>query len=127
VRALLAGELARGATLFLNSHLLAETERICGRIGVLVDGRVAREGPLAELCAPRQRWVARFAAGADPAALRAAGFAGEGDAWAFEGAGPQELNRALDAARASGALVVDLARAAKDLEQVLAEAVGRAA
>jgi ABC-2 type transport system ATP-binding protein len=127
VRALLAGELARGATLLLNSHLLAETERICGRIGVLVDGRVAREGPLAQLCAPRQRWVARFAPGADPAALSAAGFVSEGDAWAFDGAGPEELNRALDAARASGALVVDLARPSQDLEKVLAEAVERAA
>jgi ABC-2 type transport system ATP-binding protein len=130
VRALLAEEVARGATVFLNSHLLAETERVCTRIGVLARGRIVREGPLEALCAPGAAWAAwtaRFAPGAE-AALRAAGFApAEAGAWSFEAGGPEALNRALDAARAGGAVLLELQRTSRDLEDVLAEAVGRAA
>ncbi len=45
IRQLLAAELSRGATLFINSHLLSETERICTRIGILSRGRLVRSGP----------------------------------------------------------------------------------
>jgi ABC-2 type transport system ATP-binding protein len=130
VRGLLQRALARGATLLLNSHLLAETERVCGRIGVLVDGRIAREGALDGLAAA-SAWRVRFAdapeAGPAAAALRAAGFtAGEGGRWRLEGDAAR-LNAALDAARAAGALVVEVARDGQDLEAVLAAAVeGRA-
>ncbi len=124
VRELLAREVARGATLFLNSHLLAETERVCGRIGILVDGRIVREGPLGELREGTRRWRVRFDAGAPAAALAAAGFLpGAADGLlTFEGEAPA-LNAALDRARAAGALVVALSRDAKDLEQVLADAM----
>ena len=63
IRQLLAAELARGATLFINSHLLSETERICTRIGILSRGRLVRSGPLEALTAVQQRWRVRFAAG----------------------------------------------------------------
>ena len=142
VRALLQRALARGATLLLNSHLLAETERVCGRIGVLVGGRIVREGPLDELggwgglageaAAPgaqpgagpaAPRWRVRFAEGAPAAALAAAGFTrGDGGAWRLGGQ-PAALNGALDAARAAGALILEVAREGTDLEAVLAAAV----
>jgi ABC-2 type transport system ATP-binding protein len=123
VRGILARALGRGATLLLNSHLLAETERICGRIGVLVGGRVVREGPLAELTAAAERWRIRFAPGAPLAALGDAGFLpGTDGAHLFTGP-PEALNFALDRARAAGALVVELSREAKDLEEVLTDAV----
>jgi len=35
---------SNGVTVFLSSHLLAEVERVCTRIGVLVDGTLVREG-----------------------------------------------------------------------------------
>ncbi|MFP2913479.1 ABC transporter ATP-binding protein, partial [Pyxidicoccus sp. 3LFB2] len=46
VRRILLDEVKRGTTLFLNSHLLAETERVCDRVAILADGRVVREGRL---------------------------------------------------------------------------------
>jgi ABC-2 type transport system ATP-binding protein len=123
VRALLARRLAAGATLLLNSHLLAETERICGRIGVLVQGRIVREGPLEALTAPGAAWSVRFASGAPEAALVAAGFApAAAGRWAFAGE-PPALNAALDRARAAGALLLELSQDGKDLEAVLAEAM----
>ncbi|BDG03762.1 ABC transporter ATP-binding protein [Anaeromyxobacter oryzae] len=123
VRALLARRLAAGATLFLNSHLLAETERICGRIGILVEGRLAREGPLEALTATSAEWLVRFEGDAPAPALAEAGFTAGGDGrWRFAGE-PEPLNAALDRARAAGALVVELQADGKDLEVVLAEAL----
>jgi ABC-2 type transport system ATP-binding protein len=124
VRGLLGRLLSRGATVFLNSHLLSETERICGRVGVLVGGRIVREGPLEELLAASPRWQVRFAEGAPAEALTAAGFrAEEGGVYRHDAADPAALNVALDAARAAGALVVEVGREQRELEQVLADAV----
>ncbi len=39
----------RGATVFLNSHLLSEVEQVCDRLVILDHGRVVRAGPLADL------------------------------------------------------------------------------
>jgi ABC-2 type transport system ATP-binding protein len=123
VRALLARRLAAGATLLLNSHLLAETERICGRIGILVQGRIVREGPLDTLTAPGAAWTVRFGPGAPEAALAEAGFApAPGGRWGFAGE-PPALNAALDRARAAGALLLELSQDGKDLEAVLADAM----
>ena len=123
VRALLQRALARGATLLLNSHLLAETERVCGRIGVLVEGRVVRQGPLESLALPGASWRVRFAAGAAAEPLAAAGFTpGDGGCLRLSG-DVAALNAALDAARAAGALVIEVAAEGQDLEAVLAAAV----
>jgi ABC-2 type transport system ATP-binding protein len=125
VRALLARRLAAGATLFLNSHLLSETERICDRLGVLVRGRVVREGRIDELTAATRGYAARFAPGTPAGALRAAGFTeSEGGVQRIEAETPEALNAALDRARAAGALLLELGREGKDLEAVLVEAMG---
>jgi ABC-2 type transport system ATP-binding protein len=42
----------RGATVFLNSHLLSEIEMTCDRVAILDRGRLVRQGPLEELLAP---------------------------------------------------------------------------
>jgi ABC-2 type transport system ATP-binding protein len=126
IRNILAEELRRGATLFLNSHLLAETERLCTHVGILSAGRIVRGGPIGELCRVEGRWRARFAPSSPVPALEAAGFRPGGDEWIFDGAHPALLNGALDRARAAGALLVGLRPDERDLEDVLAESLGRA-
>jgi ABC-2 type transport system ATP-binding protein len=124
VREILKEELARGATLFVNSHLLAETERVCHRIAILVSGRIAREGRLDALTRPADRWLVRFAAGADAEAVKGSGLLFvAGDTWRFEGADAKALNEALDRARAAGALIVEVSRETQSLEEVLSETV----
>ncbi|HEY6006519.1 MAG TPA: ABC transporter ATP-binding protein [Anaeromyxobacter sp.] len=125
VRNLLARELARGATLFLNSHLLSETERVCTRIGILVGGRIVREGALDAMRESTSRWAVRFDGNAQAQPLAAAGFspAARGEGWTFDGE-PPALNEALERARRSGALLVELSRESRDLEAVLQDAVG---
>jgi ABC-2 type transport system ATP-binding protein len=125
VRGILARALARGATLLLNSHLLDETERICERIGILVAGRIVMEGPLDALTAGAGAWRVRFAEGAPAAALEQAGFTRvDATTWLFPDGRPAALNEALGSARAAGALVVELTRDVRELEQVLADAMG---
>jgi ABC-2 type transport system ATP-binding protein len=36
-------------TIFLSSHLLDQVQRICDRIGIMIQGRLVAAGPLAEL------------------------------------------------------------------------------
>jgi ABC-2 type transport system ATP-binding protein len=129
IRQLLTGELSRGATLFINSHLLSETERICTRIGILSRGRLVRSGPLEVLTAVQQRWRVRFADGQPaPEALLALGFEpAEGGGWEIAAIDAPALNHALDGARAAGALLVELERASRDLEDVLTEALAAGA
>ena len=126
IRKLLAEERARGATLFLNSHLLSETERVCDRIGILAGGRLVREGALTELCGSETAFRARFANGFDPRVIGAIGFAATDEPGVFrvEAADPAALNDKLDAARRAGALLVELSRDLRDLEDVLADALG---
>ena len=130
IRQLLAAELARGATLFINSHLLSETERICTRIGILSRGRLVRSGPLEVLTRVQQRWRVRFAPERPlpTEALVALGFEpAEGGRWEIAAADAVALNRALDGARAAGLLLVELERASRDLEDVLTEALAAGA
>ncbi|AFE10748.1 ABC transporter ATP-binding protein [Corallococcus coralloides DSM 2259] len=149
VRRILQEEVQKGVTLFLNSHLLAETERVCDRVAILADGRVLREGRLEELAKAGARWRVRFAPGADRAALTAAGFMAVADparggrtgaapggdvapmgggredgVYSVDAADVAVLNAALDKARASGALLMELKREGADLEAVLVGAVG---
>ena len=127
VRRLLAEERRRGATIFLNSHLLAETERICDRVAILAKGKLVREGPLEVLCGSASRWRVRFAPGADPAALAVLGFGASGDHFVFEAPDAGALNAGLDAARRAGAVLTELAQDRRELEEVLAAAIAPAA
>jgi ABC-2 type transport system ATP-binding protein len=45
----------RGITVLLSSHLLAQAQQICDRVGILASGVLVREGPLAELISVQNR------------------------------------------------------------------------
>ncbi len=49
VRAIIAALRERGTTVFLNSHLLGEVERVCDRVAIVDRGRVVAEVGMAEL------------------------------------------------------------------------------
>ncbi len=63
VYALIADRSSRGRTVFLSSHVLSEVERVCGRVAVLREGRLALLASMGDLraLAPR-RVTVRFAA-----------------------------------------------------------------
>jgi ABC-2 type transport system ATP-binding protein len=45
MRELMRGLADRGTTIFVSSHLLAEVEAMCDRVGVMAQGRLVAEGP----------------------------------------------------------------------------------
>jgi ABC-2 type transport system ATP-binding protein len=49
MRALILRLKSAGVSLCLNSHQIAEVERICDRAGIMADGRLVAEGSIAEL------------------------------------------------------------------------------
>ena len=57
VRELLLQARKAGKTVFLSSHLLSEVEQICDRLAIVIKGRVARVGTLAELLEAQDRFV----------------------------------------------------------------------
>jgi ABC-2 type transport system ATP-binding protein len=122
VRALLIEEKNRGATILLNSHLLAETERVCDRIGILDHGELKLEGSLDEVRRASSRWFVRVAEDSNSAAVEAAGLVREGNGWAFSGP-VEQLNQAIDRLRAAGVTLTELVPATRDLEAVLTETI----
>ncbi len=53
----------RGATIFINSHLLGEVELICNRVAILQRGEIIRIGSVAELTREANRFVLGLAPG----------------------------------------------------------------
>ena len=47
---------SRGASVFLNSHLLSELEMVCDRVAIMVQGNVAAHGTIDELTADSRRY-----------------------------------------------------------------------
>ncbi|MFZ9885854.1 MAG: ABC transporter ATP-binding protein, partial [Myxococcota bacterium] len=122
----------QGVTVFLNSHLLHETERLCDHVAIMQGGRVVRAGATEALrneSAFRVRFCARE--GLDEAAARH-GFlpdedaraTGQLDRFRLEGADVEVFSRRLAAALAAGLLVVEAQPAMRDLESLLRETIG---
>jgi len=112
VRDLLQALAADGVTLFLNSHLLSEVERLCNRVAILDRGEVRAQGLLTELLTEKETIDVRFSLPptADPAAF--GGAAIEGGLWRTTVADTAALaDLAGRVARAGGS--VTLARAAR--------------
>lgn len=125
VRRILVEERERGATVVLNSHLVAETERIADRVAILSAGRVLREGSLTELVRPASTWRVRFAGTPDPQTLGELGFtAGSGGAYSLQAADPEALNQILEQARARGLWLIELSAEGQGLEDELVRLLG---
>ncbi len=107
VRALVRSLAAQvDVTIFLSSHLLAEVEAVCNRVGILTRGRLRAEGDVGSLIAESQKAVRSVEIGAtDPDALLAAAEAIEG--LEADGRTPQGRHR-FAVSRAVPELVADL-------------------
>lgn len=128
VRHLVAGLAAEGTTVFVSSHLLAEVEQLCDHIGVMREGRLVAQGPLAELEGLRaQRFRLQTA---DVAAARGvlsglgvqdASEATDGLAGSLSGVEPERIVRALVEA---GVAVRGFAVVRPTLEEAFVELTG---
>lgn len=111
-----------GTTVFLSSHLLAEVEQLCSRVGVLDRGRLVLQDELATLTAPTGSTVVQTPA---PDRVRAAldGRVSsiDGERVIVRGSDPAEVNALLVGA---GIPVTGLALERPTLEEVVLAAAG---
>jgi ABC-2 type transport system ATP-binding protein len=122
VRDLLLDLHRSGTTVFLSSHLLAEVEQLCSRVGVLDRGRLVLQDELARLTAPTGATVVQTPA---PERVRAA-LDGrvtsiDGELVLVRGDDPAEVNALLVRA---GVPVTGLALHRPSLEEVVLAAAG---
>jgi ABC-2 type transport system ATP-binding protein len=134
VRRVLREEIARGRTVFLNSHLLSETERVCTRVAILHKGRVVREEAIGDLRESTGSTAVVLQTPLSEEALRTVGARAapslQGKITESAGAtvlvdhdGLEALNAALDRLRAQGALIGEVRRVRPDLEATFEAAV----
>jgi len=122
IRDLLAEEAGKGRAILVNSHLLSEVERICGRVAVLREGSVAAQGRIEDLTAATSRYKL-VASGVDDALLsdlRGTGASidrvnGHFDLTARD---LEHLNALVDRLRARGAQLQELTPVRSSLEDV---------
>lgn len=142
VRQILLELKARGATVFLNSHLLSELEMVCDRVAILLAGAIARQGAVEELtrgsdacrvtfagdAAPLREALGRLGARLDGAAPDRA--ASGGAAVTIAGADAGRLNAVIDLLRSRGLLIESVVPQRASLEDIfvqVAEAGGASA
>jgi ABC-2 type transport system ATP-binding protein len=122
VRGLLLDLHRGGTTIFLSSHLLAEVEQLCSRVGVLDRGRLVLQDDVATLTAPTGSTVVRTPTpGRVRAVLDGRVTSVVGDRVVVRGADPAEVNARLVTA---GVAVTGLALERPTLEQVVLAAAG---
>jgi ABC-2 type transport system ATP-binding protein len=125
IRQLLLKLHAAGTTIFLSSHLLAEVEQLCTRVGVLDRGRLVVQAQLTELQAPTGRIVLRT-----PDLPAAAALLGDrvaelrDDQLVVTGTDPAGLNGWLVQ---HGIRITELAIQRRSLEQAVLELTGPSA
>lgn len=127
IRQILQALEARGVTIFINSHQLAEVELFCRDVAILHKGKVALAGPVKELTGSKGF---RVTARGIPESLRAelspqlrAAPTEEGGPAAFQFETLEEANAAIDKLRAAGSLIESMVHTTSTLEEVFVKTV----
>jgi ABC-2 type transport system ATP-binding protein len=118
VRDLIAEEKARGAAVLLNSHQLAEVEKVCDRVLFLKDGVIARDEALREI-ATITISVTLLPGSYDTAAVAVAtGVAPANDMVTANVATEGDIAQLVSRIVGTGAGVIDVRRRTADLESI---------
>ena len=129
VRAIILSLRDRGCTVFFSSHILADAETLCSRVGILVGGQMVAMGSLSEMLAFKVAGWELVVAGMDPAALGMLGAVVRGVVPMADGrcivdlAPDCEPERVIAAVRDRGGRLVSLNPLRTTLEDVFMEQV----
>lgn len=127
IRQILQSLEAKGVTIFINSHQLAEVEMFCRDVAILHKGKVALAGSVKELTGSKgfrvtARRVPELLQSELAPQLRAEPAEAGGPAgYQFESL--EEANRAIDKFRAAGCLVESVTHTTSTLEEVFVKTV----
>ena len=126
VRAIIHGLRERGTSVFLNSHLLGEVERVCDEVAIVDHGRVVAAGPLDELLGAATVRL-RVSGLADPASTLAPfGTVVEDPPWiAVRGCPADRVPDLVAAVVAAGGRIYAVDAGRETLEERFIELLGR--
>ena len=120
----------RGATIFINSHLLSELEDLCDDLAILHRGELVQQGSVSELTAAVSGagMVVRFRTGEIPegswSQLQARGATKEpDDHFALELQGEEQISEVIDELRAAGVAIYSITPKRVRLEQAFVEII----
>ena len=130
VRSLILRLRDRGCTVFFCSHVLADAEAVCSRVGILAGGRLLSSGSLADLAVQVRGWelvMDDLARGTLERVAPAASKVTEitTGRYAIELSGTSTPERVLSDLTATGARLVSLNPVRQTLEDLFVETVTR--
>ncbi len=112
----------QGKTVFFNSHVLADVEAICDRIGLMVAGKLVSQGSLTEVLGVSEAYQVRGHGGQrDLLAEKLEHFQQQGDHWQGEWHGPPE--QCWSILSQAGATVTDFNLRRQTLEEYFIDTV----
>ncbi|MDP4220762.1 MAG: ABC transporter ATP-binding protein [Bacteroidota bacterium] len=117
----------RGKTVFLNSHLLSEVERISDRVAIMRQGEVITEGSVESLTSKKNQYDIRVEATALDSAKLVLGSVIQSETEGMihaEFMSTEELNAAIDKLRRQGILIESLVPKRSSLEDLFIELIG---
>lgn len=116
----------RGKTIFLNSHLLSEVERISDRVAIMNKGEVVRLGTVQDLTRTANTYDVKVASHhIDLAQAELAPVVANGDGmFEMQLPGLDELNQTLDRLRARGILIEQVQPRRSTLEDLFISLIG---
>lgn len=124
VRDLILRQRAAGRTVFFSTHILPDVEMICNRVGILVEGRLVKIGPIAELLGEELESIEVIAVGVPEGVLREIeGLAlgpslRQGVQVMFRMPGEQELDKALASLVRAGSRILSVIPQRRSLEEI---------
>jgi ABC-2 type transport system ATP-binding protein len=113
----------QGKTIFLNSHLLSETEMVCDRVGILNKGKLIRESTVRELTERTEEYLIRTGSelpdGLFPFTRLPDG------SYNIRVKDIDELNRYIDLIRQNGIIIREVIQQKNTLENMFVEIIKR--
>jgi len=116
---------SEGKTIFLNSHLLSEVERISDRVAIMDHGTIVKEGSVEDLTRTENVYEIRInnitpdlIANMGNSILHA-----DGSVLEIKSRTPEDLNRAMDIIRAAGGVIESMTPKKSSLEDVFVDLI----
>ncbi|HVK10896.1 MAG TPA: ABC transporter ATP-binding protein [Gemmataceae bacterium] len=126
IREMIEDRKRKGATVFVNSHLLGEVELMCDRVAIMQKGELIREGTVQELTARRGVFVLGVDGGPFPEAeVKGLGFSlrPSGGKWEVTLADGQTIDPVLHLVREKGLRMTHMVEQRQTLEDIFVSLV----